>query len=74
MKTYAVFIRIIGADWVRYPFPDGRHETADLAEAFGLAVTGKTTIQETMVVRITTTLTPLPSDHHAVIRQYEIIY
>lgn len=72
MKTYAVFLRILGGEWARYPFPDGRYETLDLAEAFGLAATARDAIKETMVVGITT-ITPLPSDANMITRQYEIV-
>lgn len=74
MKTYVVFVRILGGDWSRCSFPDERYETLDLAEALGLAATVKDTIKETMVVGITTT-TPLPPDYSFTTRQrqYELI-
>jgi len=65
-------MRILGGEWARYPFPDGRYETLDLAEALGLAATVKDAIKESMVVGITTLL-PLPSDYNVIRRQYELI-
>lgn len=72
MKTYTVFLRILGGEWNRYPFIDGSYETHDLALALGLAATLADPIKETMVVSVE--IMPACIDEPGFIRKtYELI-
>jgi len=72
MIKYTVFLRVLGGQWARYPFPNGEYETDDLALALGLAATLEDAIKETMVVRIVPGLLAY-EEGVVMVRTYELV-